>query len=139
MVSDQDDAVWYDSATKLEQDIDELFEIGGVKEIALDPEDNHFYFLANRRYGHLGFYLIRFDAKKPKEFKFLTSWRNNLEIGDASIFVLRGKDSKMDGSGYFKELVVSYKTIYINTYNIVLTDLAGEDEKSNTLYRFEPH
>jgi hypothetical protein len=44
----------------------------------------------------------------------------------------------MGGSGFFKELVVSYKTIYINTFNIVLTDLVGTDDKSNTLFRFEP-
>ena len=44
----------------------------------------------------------------------------------------------MEGSAYFKELVVSYKTIFINTYNIVLTDLTELDDKSNTLFRFEP-
>ena len=94
--------------------------------------------MANKRYDELGFYLIRFDAKKPEDFKFLTSWTHNLDIGDANIFILRGQDPKMGGSGQFKELVVSYKTIYINTYNIVLTDLAGIDDKSNTLFRFEP-
>jgi hypothetical protein len=68
----------------------------------------------------------------------LTSWRHNLDIGDANIFILTGQDHKVGGSGHFKELVVSYKTIYINTFNIVLTDLAGTDDKSNTLFRFEP-
>ena len=33
---------------------------------------------------------------------------------------------------------MSYKTIFINTYNIVLTDLTELDDKSNTLFRFEP-
>lgn len=125
MVSDPEDAVWYDHSTGNEQDIDELFEVDLVKEIVLDGEDGHFYFLANKRQGRLGYYLIRFDAKNPKEFKFLTSWINNLEIGDASIYLLRGADLNGQGKSYFKELVVSYKTIYINTYNITLIDLAG--------------
>lgn len=65
----------------------------------------------------------------------MTSWRHNLEIGDANIFILRGQDQR---SGQYKELIVSYKTIYINTYNIVLTDLTEIDDKSNTIFRFEP-
>ena len=56
----------------------------------LDPEENKFYFLSNKRHGELGFYLIKFDAKNPKNFKFLTSWRHNLDIGDANIFILQG-------------------------------------------------
>ena len=97
MVSDPEDAVWYDHSTGDEQDIDELFEVDLVKEIVLDNEDNHFYFLANKREGRLGYYLIRFNAKNPKDFKFLTSWINNLEIGDASIYLLRGYDINNGG------------------------------------------
>ena len=99
MVSNQEDAVWYDHDTRKEQDIDELFGIDMVKDIVLDPEENKFYFLSNKRHGELGFYLIKFDAKNPNDFKFLTSWRHNLDIGDANIFILQGQDSKMGGSG----------------------------------------
>jgi hypothetical protein len=86
----------------------------------------------------LGFYLIRFDAKNPEDFQFLTSWGHNLDIGDANMFMLKGLDPHSGNGSYFKELVVSYKTIYINTFNISLTDLASTDDKSNTLFRFEP-
>lgn len=40
MVSNQEDAVWYDHDTRTEMDIDELFEIDMVKDIVLDTEDN---------------------------------------------------------------------------------------------------
>lgn len=29
------------------------------------------------------------NEKDPKDFKFLTKWKNKLDIGDANIFVLR--------------------------------------------------
>ena len=94
--------------------------------------------MANKRKDELGFYLIRFDAKNPKDYKFLTSWAHNLDIGDASMFMLKGQDQSVGNGSYFKELVVSYKTININTFNISLIDLASTDDKSNTLFRFEP-
>ena len=90
MVSNQEDAIWYNHSTNQELDIDELFEIDMVKDIVLDPEEKIFYFLANKRLGELGFYLIKFDAKNPKDFKFLTSWKHKLEIGDANVFILQG-------------------------------------------------
>jgi len=56
-------------------------------------------------------------------FKFLTKYKNKLDIGDCKLFVMRsqiGKDKKTQ----LKELVISYKTIYINTYNIVIMDIS---------------
>lgn len=51
MVSNNEDAIWYDHEVRKEKDIDELFGIDMVKEIVLDQEDNQFYFLANKRHG----------------------------------------------------------------------------------------
>ena len=93
MVSSSEDAVWYCHEKNFEVDIDELIHIDSIKEIVHDPEENQFYLLANKRYGVLGFYLIRFEAKNPDNHKFLTKWRHNLEIGDANIFILTGQEA----------------------------------------------
>ena len=42
--------------------------------------------------------------------------KNKLEIGDCNIYVIRGIDPI--SKKYYKELVIAYKTIYINTYNV---------------------
>lgn len=51
---------------------------------------------------------------------FLVKYKNKLDIGDCNIFV-----NRMDG---LKELVLSYKTIFVNTYNIVIMDLATSND-----------
>ena len=60
-------------------------------------------------------------------------WKSLLEIGDASISIYRGNDS----NGEFKELVIGYKTININTYNIVVQDLSGKANQRSVLQKFE--
>lgn len=70
----------------------------------------------------------------------MTLWRHKLDIGDANIFILRGNDGKIGadgGQGQYKELVVGYKTVYINTYNVSVTDLSGDENKRSTLFRYE--
>ena len=88
----------------------------------------------------LGLYLFVIKQKSPEKFRIITSWRNivrlqsinhkifflpsnNLTIGDTSMYFSRGigKDDLP-----FKELVVGFKTIYINTYTTIVIDL-GED------------
>lgn len=69
---------------------------------------------------HIGFFLYKVAEDNPKNFTILTSWRHNLEIGDACIFISRGVSKKDEP---FKELICGYKTIFINTYNTVVLDL----------------
>ena len=52
-------------------------------------------------------------------------WRHLLEVGDAYMSIARGID--FHGSSY-KELIVGFKTIYINTYNIFVNELYKSDE-----------
>jgi hypothetical protein len=83
-------------------------------------EDQEFYFLCNYKEGNLGFFLIRFPQDDPTKRVFLTMWRHNLDIGDASMFISRGTNDHGD----YKELICGYKTISINTYNTVVLDIA---------------
>tara|TARA_B110000285_G_C15126167_1_gene620389 strand:- start:1494 stop:1925 length:432 start_codon:yes stop_codon:yes gene_type:complete len=110
-----------------EVDLDELYNIGSMKEIIYDQEDSVFYILANKFEEKLGFFIIRMQAKDPADFRFLTKWKNKLDIGDANIFVLR--HANRDKSQFYKELVISYKTIYINTYNVTVMDISSNFSK----------
>ena len=53
---------------------------------------------------------------------YITMWRHQLEIGDANMQISRGNLER----GLFKELIIGYKTIGINTYNTVVLDLSSE-------------
>ena len=79
-----------------------------------------FYLLANKYCEKLGLFIIRIHEKNPHAHSFFMKWKNKLDISDADIAVVRNEDKK------FKELVVSYKTIFINTYNVKVIDISGD-------------
>ena len=64
------------------------------------------------------------------ESQFLIKWKNKLDIGDPNIYVLRNKQKGL------KELIVSYKTIFINTYNVIVMDISVNDEQT-MIFRHE--
>lgn len=99
-----------------------------------DEEDELFYFLANKKDGVIGFYLVKFDMMNPMDFTYLTMWRHKLDIGDANINILRGCNEAI---GNFKELIVGYKTININTYSLVVIDISGNVNQRQTMQRHE--
>lgn len=68
----------------------------------------------------LGFYLIQFDEQNPKNHKVLTALVTRLELENVSLFISQG--SHKNGE-IFKELVIGYKTMFINTYNTIIQDL----------------
>ena len=104
--------------------MDERFNIGIIKEILYDEDDKCFYLVANKYDEKLGFFIIKMSETDPiNNFKFLTKYKNKLDIGDCKLFVMRSRIGK-DKKTQLKELVISYKTIYINTYNIVIMDIS---------------
>ena len=72
--------------------------------------------------------MIRFDVNNPNSHKFIIKWKNKLDIADANLFIIKTKDSP------YRELVISYKTIYINTYNVKVVDISNREA---TLFRHE--
>jgi hypothetical protein len=79
----------------------------------------------------VGLYLVKFESNNPENHGFLIRWKNNRWIWDSNIFISRGVD-RVDGKILtYKELVVSYKTDSINTYNVIVLDLVDSslDEK----------
>lgn len=85
--------------------------------------------LANKCERLLGYYLIEIDDKPPiiNEPVYLINWKSKLDIANANLFLLENEE---DGT---QRIVVSYKSIYINTYNVMVICL-----KHNTIiYRYE--
>jgi hypothetical protein len=68
--------------------------------------------LSNKYQQKLGMFLVKFLENAPSEHKFILKWKNKLDISDADVAIVRNTKKK------YKELVVSFKTIYMNTYNV---------------------
>lgn len=60
--------------------------------------------------------------------------KTHLLIDNVVLKILRGKD--LDTGHYYKELVIGYKTIYINTYIVKVVDLASVNN-NNTVFKHE--
>lgn len=117
IAASRQDGIWADVKNGKEVDLDEEYEVGLIQDVVFDKDDCQFYFLCNMRQGKVGFFLIRFQEQTPKNFDFLTMWQHKLDIGDVSMQIIRDIDKT--GKPY-KELIIGYKTIYINTYNLVV-------------------
>jgi hypothetical protein len=122
------DSYWIDTYTGMEMDLDDLFEVELIRFILYDDEHKKFYFLTNKYQGRIGFFLIEFDFDDPNKFSFMTMWKSKLELDDANIFILRGHDTIEKGQGRqnYKELIISFKTCYLNTFNVIVQDLADK-------------
>lgn len=106
----------------MELDIDRKFDISSIKEVIYDAEEKDYYILSNKYEEKLGFFVLKMNEENSENSKFLMKWKNKLDIADTNIYVLRNKEG-------LKELIVSYKTIFINTYNVIVMDISIEDEQ----------
>ena len=95
-----------------------MYGVDAIKDITFDDEDREFYFLSNKKDAQIGFFLVKFEADDPSKFTDLTMWRHRLDIDNCNLFILRGHDP-VTGK-FYKELIISYKTILINTFNVVV-------------------
>ena len=89
--------------------------------------------LANKYKGRLGLFVVRLFELDPKMYSFLLKIKNKLDVGDANLQVLRNKEKE------YKELIVSYKTIYLNSYNVTSIDLSQKSAHGDytTVFRHE--
>jgi len=127
------DGQYIDIKRKKEVDLDELHNIRDIRHILYDEEDKMFYFLCGKKNGIIGFFLVSFNESDPHDYKYLTMWRHQLDIDDAHMAISRGTDK----DGPFKELIISYKTIYINTFTVVTKDLSDDSDNIGVLSKHE--
>lgn len=122
MVSSATDCLYVDWQKKFELDVDETYEVTKIKSLIYDAEEGAWYILANKYEEKLGFFVLKLFELEPEKGRFLIRWRNKLENGNPNIFVLRDKKQGL------KELIVSYKTIFMNIYNVISMDISIDDE-----------
>lgn len=118
VVASQEDGIYYNLETERVEDLDEAFEISSVTQVVHDAEERCFYMLCNRFASKTGIYLIKFDEDDPQKFNFFLNWHNKLEISDSYLSINRENQS------HFKELIVAFKTIYMNTYSVIVVDIS---------------
>ena len=110
--------------TKIECDIDATLKISGIKCILYHLERSEFLVVANRKDDNLGFYLLTIDENTPTKYKMITSWENGLNIDNVNMYFSKGINKIGET---FKELIIGYKAIYINTYNTVVQDMSDDN------------
>lgn len=76
-----------------------------------------FFILCNKYLGKLGLFLLKFDSMDFQNLQFLIKYENKLDINDGYFYVLNDKESGV------RELVLSYKTIFMNIHTILSLDL----------------
>lgn len=111
-----------------EFDIDAHYGICDIRSIV--HSKRKFYVLANKCNKLLGYYLLEVSEQergKSCRANYIINWKSKLDIEDARLFLLRDNHDKQDS------LVVSYKSIHVNTYNILLISL----ETKMIVYRHE--
>jgi len=119
------------NADKREVDFDDKENISSIQNIKAD--DTHFYVLANKKHAKLGFYLFSVDINAPeKDSSYYINWNNKLDIGNCDLHLMREKIMGGEEGETKNCIVVSYKCIGINTFNVFVIDL----DKNNKLIRY---
>ena len=92
-----------------------------------DSEDGSFYIVVNKYQEKLGFYVCRFDERNIESMDFLVRWQNKLDIDNCHLNMTWSNAPK--GKSTFKELIIGFKQIFVNTYNIFVIDITLTDRK----------
>lgn len=85
-------------------------------------DSHNFYCLANKKEQRLGFYLFSVNMDDPdKTSEYLIKWTNKLDIGNCDMHIMNEMDKKTEKMQ--SKIVVSFKSIGINTFNVFVIDL----------------
>ena len=109
--------------------LDNKYNIGAVRQVIHVDQNKKFYMLANNCFRQIGLYLIEVDEEDPESNKpaLMINFKNKLDIDDANIYLIENKLNQL------KQLIISYKTIYINTFNVTVFCL----NKKSVIFRYE--
>ena len=119
VIASADDGLYVNTETQKEVDIDDMYNIGLIKNIKFESETREFYILCNREGTELGVYVIKFNEKDIYKSKFIIKFQNKLDIGDVEMFINYR-------TGNSREMIVGYKTIFINIYTIMVMDITTD-------------
>ena len=132
VIASASDGLMIDIRQHEEIDLDSFYSISDIKKV-IGVKDK-FYIMANKRFTKLGYYVLVIDINDPignvtnpeeVEKQFLINASNKLDIGNVDMYSLQDKTRN--------QLVISYKSIYVNVYNIFIIDI----ETGNVDYKYE--
>ena len=118
IVTSNQDVLYVNNLTNNEIDLDEKYQVSSIQNII--ASETHFYVLANKRRSQLGMFLFSCSIEEPENPASNTeylNWYNKMDIGDVDLQLMDQE------GGSAQNIVVSYKSIGINTYNILVIDL----------------
>lgn len=124
IIASTDDVLWVNIKLGVEIDIDEQYLLGDIK--SLKRVKDKFYVLANKYQRKLGYFLLELNQNlDPKNIsatppRYVIKWENKLEIDNASLdsFISNDEDTEDQTN-----LIVSYKSIHVNTYTVFLINI----------------
>lgn len=120
MITSNTDTLLVDLKTGQEVDIDELESISAIQNIMFYK--GFFYIIANKKQSRLGFFLLSVNSKRPSDERhYLISWSNKTDIANCDLAMLKEKN-KVTGE-IDEDIVVSYKRIGINTFNVFVINI----------------
>lgn len=129
IVASANQALWIDLGAQSngEYNLDTRFNMKDFK--CLMAYGGKFYLLANKLDDKLGYYLLEINTnfKENSVHHFVIKWVNKLNIGNADLDVVTHTDTGEDDDTETvrAEIIISFKTIYENTYTVLVLDLAS--------------
>lgn len=125
IVTQEDQTLFVDIDKSLEVDLDEQEEISDIHNIIATEEK--FLILANKRHHRVGLYLLVVDMNNPQDVQMLLNVETKLLIADTDMHlqILMDPNEKIEPQVSHKRVIVCFKCIDINTYNVLIIDLCG--------------
>lgn len=122
IVSSEYNAIFININDNYEMDMDEVLNVQHVKNLVFDGYDNSFYLVSNKYKEKLGLYLVKVFQDEPTSYQFILKWKNKLSIDDVSISLINNQEQS--------EMIISYKSIYINTQNVIVADISKINQQN---------
>lgn len=141
VIASERDGIYFDRSKSTDAsppvvaDLNHLYQVMCIKAIEYDAEEQQFYILCNKKFEKLGFFIIKFDQCEPLDFTDMTRWKHSLDIDDANLQVLRHQHTESGEA--FKELIVSFKTIYQNIYSVYVLDISDSGNQRTILFKHD--
>ena len=120
ILTSSQDCLYVDIEKKIEIDLDDREEVANIQ--AIHACDEFFYVFANKKSDRLGYYFFSINIERPEEdIDYFINWTNKLDIACCDLNVL--KEWCPARQKYLKSIIMSFKSIGINTYNVVVIDI----------------
>lgn len=133
MVATATEARIFDKDLRKEHQIDQEkdYKMKMFKSCKYDADEKRFIIMSNRLDDKQGLYILSLPENNFQKAVFLLKWKTKLEISDCGLYFIEDKEKG------FREVVASYKTIYVNTYNVIAIDITLTNSENLVIFRHE--